>query len=130
MTNKAPPSDSAAYPVEQQLNAYNARDIDAFMQWWSDDCEYFEFPSNLLARGVEEIRQRHTKRFEEPNLFGRLIHRAVIGNIVVDHERVTRTYPEGKGEVDVVAIYEVFNGKIAKAWFKIGTPDLHRENAQ
>ena len=26
------------------------------------------------------------------------------------------------GEVDVVAIYEVTDGKIAKAWFKMGPP--------
>lgn len=24
------------HPVQRQLDAYNARDIDAFMQWWSD----------------------------------------------------------------------------------------------
>lgn len=40
-------------------------------------------------------------------------------------EVVTRTFPEGPGEVDVVAIYEVENGKIAKAWFKMGPPRLH-----
>jgi hypothetical protein len=120
--------DSAAFPVEQQLNAYNARDIDGFMQWWADDCEYYEFPSRLLARGAAEIRDRHVKRFEESNLFGRLIHRAVVGNIVVDQECVTRTFPEGPGEIDVLAIYEVADGKIAKAWFKMGTPRLHREH--
>ena len=119
--------DSAAFPVEQQLNAYNARDIDGFMQWWADDCEYYEFPSRLLAGGAAEIRDRHVKRFEESNLFGRLIHRAVVGNIVVDQECVTRTFPEGPGEIDVLAIYEVADGKIAKAWFKIGTPRLHGE---
>ncbi|MGG1948440.1 nuclear transport factor 2 family protein [Trinickia sp. NRRL B-1857] len=118
---------SAAFPVEQQLNAYNARDIDGFMQWWSDDCEYYEFPSRLLARGAAEIRERHVKRFEESNLFGRLIHRAVVGNLVVDQECVTRTFPKGPGEIDVLAIYEVSGGKIAKAWFKMGTPRLHGE---
>ncbi|MEW6346181.1 MAG: nuclear transport factor 2 family protein [Paraburkholderia sp.] len=124
MTNQASVLDSVEFPVEQQLNAYNARDIDAFMQWWADDCEYYEFPSRLLARGVAEIRERHVTRFKESNLFGRLIHRAAVGNIVVDQERVTRTFPEGPGEIDVLAIYEVANGKIAKAWFKMGRPEL------
>jgi len=126
MTSKALDSDSVEFPVEQQLRAYNARDIDAFMPWWADDCEYYEFPSRLLARGTAEIRARHAARFQEPNLFGRLIYRAVVGNVVVDQERVTRTFPEGSGEVDVLAIYEVVDGKIAKAWFKMGTPELHR----
>ncbi len=115
---------SPAFPVQQQLHAYNARDIDAFMQWWADDCEYYEFPSNLLARGAAEIRARHVARFEETNLFGRLVHRAVVGNVVVDQERVTRTFPGGPGEVDVLAIYEIVDGKIAKAWFKVGVPQL------
>jgi hypothetical protein len=128
MTSQAPISDSAALPVEQQLSAYNARDIDAFMQWWADDCEYYEFPSRLLARGASEIRERHVTRFKEPNLFGRLIHRAVVGNIVVDQECVTRTFPDGPGEIEVLAIYEVVNGKIARAWFKMGHPQLFSDN--
>lgn len=110
----------------QQLEAYNARDIDRFMQWWADDCEYYEFPSRLLAQGAAQIRERHVARFKEPNLFGKLIHRAVIGNTVIDQERVTRMFPEGPGEVDVFAIYEIAGGKIAKAWFKMGTPELRR----
>jgi hypothetical protein len=125
MTNNAPTSDSVEFPVQQQLVAYNARDIDAFMQWWADDCEYYEFPARLLARGAAQIRERHVARFQEANLFGKLVHRAAVGNIVIDQERVTRTFPEGLGEVDVIAIYEVVEGKIAKAWFKVGTPELH-----
>jgi len=39
-------------PVQKQLEAYNVRDIDAFMLWWADDCQYYEFPSRLLARCV------------------------------------------------------------------------------
>lgn len=30
----------ATVPVGAQLDAYNARDIDAFMRWWAEDCEY------------------------------------------------------------------------------------------
>ncbi|WP_233833885.1 nuclear transport factor 2 family protein [Paraburkholderia sp. ZP32-5] len=111
-------------PVQQQLDAYNARDIDAFIAHWADDCEYYEFPSRLLARGTAQIRERHVARFKEPNLFGKLIQRSVIDNLVVDHEIVQRTFAEGPGEVDVLAIYEVENGKITKAWFKLGTPRL------
>ncbi len=106
--------------VQAQLDAYNARDIDAFMRYWADDAQYFEFPNTLLASGAAQIRERHRARFQEPNLFGRLINRMVLGNCVVDHEHVTRTFPEGPGHVSVIAIYEVLDGKIAKAWFKLG----------
>lgn len=112
-------------PVQKQLEAYNARDIDAFMQWWAEDCEYYEFPSKLLATGAAAIRERHVTRFQEPNLHGTLVKRIVVANVVVDQETVTRTFPDGPGEVDVVAIYEVEGGRIAKAWFKMGPPRLH-----
>ncbi len=107
-------------PVQKQLEAYNARDIDAFMVWWADDCQYYEFPSRLLASGTAEIRERHISRFKEPNLHGRLIKRIIVANVVVDQETVTRTFSNGPGEVDVAAIYEVTEGKIARAWFKMG----------
>ena len=113
------------FPVQKQLEAYNARDIDTFMQWWTDDCHYYEFPSRLLANGAAEIRERHVARFKEPNLHGTLVKRITVANMVVDQETVTRTFPDGTGEVDVVAIYEVEGGRIANAWFKMGPPQLH-----
>ena len=111
-------------PVQQQLEAYNARDIDAFMLWWADDCQYYAFPSTLLAGSAAEIRERHIERFNEPDLHGRLLTRIVVGNMVVDHETVTRNFPEGRGEIDVVCIYEIENAKIARAWFKISEPRM------
>lgn len=114
-----PPKDTA-YPVQMQLEAYNAKDIDAFMEWWADDCDYYAFPSTLLAKGASDIKARHIERFKEPNLFGKLLSRSVVGNLVVDYETVTRTFPEGAGVVDVICIYEIADGKIAKAWFKMG----------
>jgi len=110
--------------VQRQLEAYNARDIESFMAVWSDDTQYFEHPSKLLANGAAEIRQRLLVRFKEPNLHGRLIKRMSVGNKVVDQEIVTRTFPEGTGHVDVIAIYEVIESKIAKAWFILGSPTL------
>ncbi len=92
------------------------------MHWWANDCQYYEFPSWLLANGAAEIRKRHVVRFQEPNLFGRLINRLSVANLVIDQETVTLTFPEGSGEVNVIAIYEVENGKIAKAWFRAETP--------
>jgi hypothetical protein len=49
-----------------------------------------------------------------------LINRIAVANVVVDQETVARTFPEGPSEVDVVAIYKIEGGKIAKAWFKMG----------
>jgi len=118
------PPDDVILPVERQLAAYNARDIEAFMAFWAEDCVYYAFPDTVLAEGAAAVRARHVERFQESNLHGRLLSRSVVGNIVVDHETVTRTFPDGPGEVDVLCIYEVERGKIAKAWFKLGQPRL------
>ncbi|BBK41451.1 hypothetical protein STVA_14710 [Allostella vacuolata] len=123
-------SDAAVLAAQKQLDAYNARDIDAFLEWWADDCRYYAFPDRLLASGKAEVRARHLARFEEPNLFGRLVARTALDDLVVDREVVTRTFAEGPGadgpgEVDVLAIYQVEAGRIARAWFKMGAPRLH-----
>ena len=115
---------TAASVVQGQLDAYNARDIDGFMRFWADDCQYFAFPDQLLAEGAAAIRERHVLRFQEQALFGKLIKRIDMGELVVDHEIVTRNFPDGVGEVDVVAIYEVRGDKIVRAWFKQGAPRL------
>ena len=49
-----------------------------------------------------------------------------VGNLVVDREVVTRNFPEGRGTVDVIAIYDVDGGRIARAWFKLGAPMLDK----
>ena len=113
--------------VARQLDAYNARDIDAFMAAWREDAEYFEHPDRLLARGAAEIRTRHEIRFKEPDLHGKLIARFSVDNLVIDREVVTRNFPEGRGTVDVIAIYQVEGDTIARAWFKLGTPVLDKE---
>lgn len=120
-------STQAAEVVRRQLNAYNARDIDAFMAHWADDVQVFAWPSDLLANGAAELRKRHIERFKEPNLFARLISRVAVGNLVIDREVVTRSFAQGSGTLDVIGIYEVEGGKIVKAWFKQGEPVLDGE---
>ncbi|ANJ96113.1 nuclear transport factor 2 family protein [Serratia plymuthica] len=110
--------------VQQQLDAYNARDIDAFMAYWAEDAQYYEHPDTLLASGKAEIRERHIARFKEPSLYGERVKRMVLGSMVIDQEVVTRNFPQGRGKMDVIAIYEVEQGKIVKAWFKVGPCEL------
>jgi hypothetical protein len=121
-----PETATAEAIVARQLDAYNARDIDGFMAAWHDDAQYFEHPDKLLASGAVEIRARHVARFKEPTLHGRLIGRFSVANLVVDREIVTRDFREGRGQVDVIAIYEIAGDRIARAWFKLGVPVLDK----
>lgn len=121
----APVSSSSPEAIVQaQIEAYNARDIDAFMATYAEDAQLFEHPGKLLAAGSAQLRERYAARFKDPNLHGVIVKRIVMGNVVVDHERVTRTFPEGSGVLDAVAIYEVENGKIAKVWLILGPKTL------
>jgi len=48
----------------------------------------------------------------------------VVGPLVVDHEMVTRNFPEGVGTVELVCMYEVVGGLIHRASFVFGPPAL------
>ena len=110
--------------VQRQLNAYNARDIEALVGTYAEDAEFFEHPSKLLTKGSGELRERFVARFKEPNLHATLLKRIVMGTFVIDHERVRRTFPEGAGELELVMIYEVQNGRIGRAWSIAGSKIL------
>ena len=113
---KPDPSDGPAAVVQRQLDAYNARDLEALLACYSDGAELLEFPDVPLERGAEALRRRYAARLAEPDLHARLLHRAVVGNRVVDHEIVTRNFPEGRGTLEVVMVYEVVDGRIARSW--------------
>jgi hypothetical protein len=113
--------------VQRQLDAYNARDVNALMATYADDAQQFEHPATLLVSGAAQLRERITARFREPNLHARLIRRIVMGQVVIDHEEVSRTFPEGTGKIELVAIYEVRDGKISTARFLTGPKTLDSE---
>jgi hypothetical protein len=117
--------------VQRQLDAYNASDVDALLATYAADARQFEHPDKLIATGHAEMRPRFLARFEEPNLHARLLHRIVAGATVIvagatviDHELITRTFPEGPGTLELVAIYEIHAGLIAEARFITGTKTL------
>lgn len=101
--------------AQQQLNAYNLRDIDAFLEPYSDSVEIYNFPGELLMKGKEEMRESYSKMFKEiPELHCRLVNRIVHGNTVIDHESVTGW---GDKPVRAIAIYTIKDGKIVRADF-------------
>ena len=110
--------------VQRQLDAYNARDLDAWLATYAEDAQQFEHPAKLVASGHAEMRARTAPRFTEPNLHAKLIQRSVMGQVVIDHEEVTRTFPEGPGRVELICIYQVRDGKIQPGSFVFGDKTL------
>ena len=49
--------------VQQQLNGYNARSIDAFLAPYSDDAELYQFPDKLIGKGKDAMRKAYTAVF-------------------------------------------------------------------
>ena len=100
--------------AQRQLNAYNQRDIDAFVEPYAEDVEVYDFPNKLLFRGRETMRREYAGMFKNtPDLHCELKNRIVQGNMVIDHERVRF----GKNIVEAVAIYLIENGRISKVYF-------------
>ncbi|MEM9076122.1 MAG: nuclear transport factor 2 family protein [Bacteroidota bacterium] len=100
--------------VAEQLKAYNARDIDGFMETYSDDIVLFDFPNYQFSEGKEKMRQQYNAFFENTaDLNCEIKNRMVIGNKVIDEEYLT----VNGSNFSAVAIYEVENGKISKVTF-------------
>lgn len=117
--------DDCAALVQRQLDAYNDKNIDAWLSTYAKGAKQFSLHGECLATGHEEMRQRIAVRFTEPDLHARLLNRVVMENIVVDHEVITRNFPEGKGEIEMLCVYEIENGLIKTASFSIGQPKLY-----
>lgn len=102
--------------VQRQLDAYNARDLERFVSEFSDDVEVFRLPAREpLLSGRQAFASHYAEnRFQLPGLHAELVHRMVLGNKVIDHERVSgvRETP-----YEVVAIYDVIEGRIRTVWF-------------
>jgi hypothetical protein len=107
--------------VQAQLNAYNARDIDAFLATYSDDVEVYDFPASLRLKGKQAMRARYSERFADQTLHATIAKRIAMDNTVIDHEHVRLQFPDGPGTLNAVAIYDVRDGKIAKVTFIMGT---------
>lgn len=102
--------------AQQQLNAYNARNLEAFVAPYSEDVEIYNFPNELLSRGKATMRQEYGAMFTQlSDLHVELVNRIVLGNTVIDQERVTGI--PGVEVLEAVAIYKIENNKIARVYF-------------
>jgi hypothetical protein len=102
--------------VQHQLDAYNARDLARFVAVYSEDVRLYRPPaSEPFVVGKAALAELYaTQRFNLPGLHAELVNRMVLGNKVIDHERIrgVREQP-----FDVAAVYEVIDGLIGNAWF-------------
>ena len=112
--HKKSPITDAEKVVQDQLDAYNSKNIEAFVNTYSDDVKVFDFPNKSRFEGKDKMQESYGSFFEStPDLNCEIKNRIVIGNKVIDEEFLTIN----RINYNAVAIYEVENGKIAKVTF-------------
>jgi len=101
--------------VQEQVEAYNRHDIEAFLKTYSPEVKVFDFPDKLRYSGREAMRERYGNLFKnEPELKVKIAKRIVQGDHVIDHEEVSLG---GGRQLTAVAVYLVEDGKITAVWF-------------
>ena len=77
--------------VQNQLDAYNARNLSQFSQCFNDQVQVYRHPDQtlLFANKKDMLAFYESSRFNQPRLHARLVNRIVMGNKVFDHELIS-----------------------------------------
>lgn len=101
--------------VQQQVNAYNARDIEALMATYSPGIKIYYHPDTLFCSGLEELKQRSQAFFDSnPNLHVETINRIVMGSFVITRDKLTGL--ANNQVYNSASIYKVQDGLIRQVW--------------
>jgi hypothetical protein len=101
--------------VQRQLEAYNARDLARFLAEYSDDVQVFRPPAtepSIVGKAAFGTFYA-TQRFNHAGLHAELVNRIVVGNKVIDHERISGV---AERPFEVAVAYEVSDGRIGRTW--------------
>lgn len=102
--------------VQKQLIAYNNKDLEGYISMFSDEVQLYNFPGEMILQGKEQMRERYKIRFESPNLNAVVVSRTLLGDYVIDYEKVSGIREE---IVEASIIYHISDGLIDKMWFLI-----------
>ncbi len=103
--------------AQLQLDAYNARDIEAFALIYAEDVVCYDLDTgDAFCNGRAELVERYGAMFSaSPNLHCKLVNRIVCGRWVFDEEVVTGQ--RNSLPIHATAVYDVTDGVIRRAWF-------------
>ena len=98
--------------VQRQLEAYNRRDLDAFMACYARDVRVEDLDGALRLDGHDAVASHYQALFaDNPGLRASLLDRISVGAYVIDEELV-----DGRADrrtLHVAVIYRVVDGLIA-----------------
>lgn len=103
--------------IQQQVEAYNDRDLDAFLYNYSIDIEVYSPPDSVYLKGKKNLKRSFKKLFRKSKkLHCEILERTIDGNIVTDLEYITGM--KNGIPFKVYATYHIESGKIARVYFK------------
>ena len=96
-------------PVEAQLAAYNARNVEVFLACYTTECVIEDGAGARLMQGHSEMRSRYRALFDgSPNLHCTIAQRTRIGEYVIDEENITGRLPGVQPQLRrAVVIYHI-----------------------
>src|SRR5687768_17041352 len=99
--------------VQQNLELYNKRDIEGFMETFATDIELYTLGEHAQAiAGLQGMRNFYKKLFDASHKPpSPVMKRIVLANKVIDQESIARRL-DAKEPVEVVVIYEDRDEKI------------------
>ena len=101
--------------VQEQLNAYNAHHLEAFLETFAEDVRVYEFPDKLSYEGKSIMRGKYKFLEKTPDLHCELVNRTILGHTVIDHERLI--FDKSEASREIIAVYKIKEEKIAEVYF-------------
>jgi putative hydrolase of HD superfamily len=99
--------------IDRLVEAYNAGDMEGFIDCFAPDARIYRFPDTLLHDGLSAIRTQYRAPLEQ-EYRTEVSERIVVGGHVVERERVTR--PGGE-PTEYLTIYTIADGRITRVDF-------------
>lgn len=97
--------------IQQQLEAFNTKNMDAFVETFDSEVEAYDFPNKIYVQGKKQLQTVFSDFFAQtPDLHCDIKNRIIIGNVVIDEEYLT----VNGDNFNAIVIYEIENGKISK----------------
>jgi hypothetical protein len=100
--------------IDAQIAAYRDRDLEQFLGYYSPGVVIRDLAGNVLMGGLDVMREQYGQLFRDsPQLQVDILSRMVIGEYVIDEERVTGfNLPGFPAVVHSVVVYQVAEDKI------------------
>ncbi len=105
--------------IDSEVAAYNARDLERFIGFYSSEVVIKDAEGNVLMDGLEAMRGFYGPMFRDsPDLHVEIPRRIDFGDYVIDEELVEGVNMVGfPSELHAAVVYRVKDGKISAVTF-------------